>query len=615
MNKSIIYVLLILIAIGAHAQTITLGKGINDGIVVTSSDESVEGSSSNTLSTKGFAPNLNAASRFLSQSTFGASFEDIEAVQALGLEDWIDEQFQVPVGDRLTNELIRITAEKNAGRGEPDGGPFLWFFNDAWWNYHFSNEDELRQRMTFALSELFVISRFSGLGNRPYALSTYYDMLLNNSFGNYRTLLDSVTYHSGMGEYLTYMNNSRTDTIYDIDYNTPYPFDTLDVQFTFPDENYAREVMQLFSIGLFELNNDGTRKKDDQGDDIPTYDNADIAELAKVFTGFSYGDNTNFNRGPGEFNTTYFQPMQIYEERHERGPKYLLNGFAIPDRSGGNWAYDDVRDALDHLFNHDNVGPFVGQFLIQRFVTSNPSPAYVSRVADAFNGDGPFGTERGDLQSVIKAILLDDEARTCAYSDASDAGKLREPFVRYVQIGKAFDGASTGGRYRNVLFPVYDLIEQTPLSSPSVFNFFQSDFQPIGAIDEANRVAPEFQIANAQSIAGYLNGLTDWLINERYATVWQLYENEPEVELDSYRTNLEFGDELALADDALVPQLVERLNLILAHGKLSEVTIDIITDAVRGFDLEFGDAEDNAQAKVRFAVLLIMASPDYLVNR
>ena len=612
MKKSFISIIVLLIAICAHAQTITLGKGINDGVVITTSHESVEGSADNTLSTRGFAANLNATSRFLSQATFGSSYEDIEAVQALGLEDWIDEQFQVPVGERLTDEVIRITEEKNIGRSDPEGGPFLWFFNDAWWNYHFNNEDELRQRMAFALSELLVVSQFSALGDRPYALSTYYDMLLNNSFGNYRTLLDSVTYHSGMGEYLTYMNNSRTDTLYEIDYDV-WPFDTLDVQFTFPDENYAREVMQLFSIGLFELNNDGTRKKDDQGQDIPTYDNADIAELAKVFTGFSYGDNDDFNRGPGEFNTTYFMPMQIYEEYHERGPKQLLNGFVIPERSGPDWPYEDVKDALDHLFNHDNVGPFVGQFLIQRFVTSNPSPAYVSRVADAFNGDGPFGTERGDLKSVLKAILLDDEARTCAFSEASDAGKMREPFIRYVQIGKAFDGMSTGGRYRNVLFPVYDLIEQAPLSSPSVFNFFQSDFQPIGAIEDADRVAPEFQITNAQSIAGYLNGLTDWLINERYATVWQLYDDEPDI--DSYRTNLEFSDELGLVDAALVPQLVERLNLILAHGKLSEETIDIITEAVREFDLGFGDEVDRAQAKVRFAVLLVMASPDYLINR
>ena len=167
---------------------------------------------------------------------------------------------------------------------------------------------------------------------------------------------------------------------------------------------------------------------------------------------------------------------------------------------------------------------------------------------------------------------------------------MREPFIRYVQIGKAFDGMSTGGRYRNVLFPVYDLIEQAPLSSPSVFNFFQSDFQPIGAIEDADRVAPEFQITNAQSIAGYLNGLTDWLINERYSTVWQLYDDEPDI--DSYRTNLEFSDELGLVDAALVPQLVERLNLILAHGKLSEETIDIITEAVREFDLGFGDEVD-----------------------
>jgi len=608
-----ISILSLLVSISLQSQSLTIGKGINDGVIITTSHESVEGSASNTLSTRGFSPNLNAASRFLSQSTFGASYEDIIAVVDMGLEDWVDAQFEIPVGGLMSDEVMRITEEKNVGNNDPEGGAFLWFYQDAWWNYHFRNEDELRQRMAFALSELCVISLFSSLGDSPYALASYYDMLLNNSFGNYRTILDSVTYHAGMGEYLTYMNNSRTDTIYEIDYNSPYPFDTLDVQFTFPDENYAREVMQLFTIGLFELNNDGTRKKDNNGNDIPTYDNEDIAEFAKVFTGFSYGDNEDFDRGPGDNELTYLQTMQIYEEYHERGPKHLLNGFVIPKRSGANWPYQDVRDALDNLFNHDNVGPFVGQFLIQRFVTSNPSAAYVSRVADAFNGDGPYGTERGDLQSVIKAILLDDEARTCAFSDASDAGKLREPFIRYVQIGKAFDGQSSSGRYRNVLFPVYDRIEQAPLNSPSVFNFFQSDFQPIGDIEDADRVAPEFQIVNAQSIAGYINGLSEWLIRERYTTAWSLYNNEPNV--DTYHTILSFNDELAMIDDVLVPQLVERLNLILAHGKLSEATADIIIEAVRAFDLGFNDEARIAQAKVRLAVMLVMSSPDYLINR
>ena len=189
MKKSFISIIVLLIAICAHAQTITLGKGINDGVVITTSHESVEGSADNTLSTRGFAANLNATSRFLSQATLGSSYEDIEAVQALGLEDWIDEQFQVPVGERLTDEVIRITEEKNIGRSDPEGGPFLWFFNDAWWNYHFNNEDELRQRMAFALSELLVVSQFSALGDRPYALSTYYDMSVSYTHLTLPTIL------------------------------------------------------------------------------------------------------------------------------------------------------------------------------------------------------------------------------------------------------------------------------------------------------------------------------------------------------------------------------------------------------------------------------------------
>ncbi len=594
-----------------YNQDITLGQGITEGITITTSSENIEGSAQNTLGSRGFKPNLNASSRFLSQSTFGSTYDEIKELENLGLEDWIDEQFNIPVGPSIMSEVIDITNQRKAANNDANGGSYDWYWHYGWWDYHMSNDDQLRQRLAFALSQLFVISRFSAFGDNAYALSTYYDMLLNNALGNYRTLLDSVTYHTAMGEFLTYMNNSRTDTILDLDWSV-WPPDTLDIHYTFPDENYAREVMQLFTIGLHELNYDGTHKVDAQGKDIPTYDNRDIAELAKIFTGFSYGDNMNFGYGPGNWETTFRLPMQIYEEYHEYGEKYLLNGEVIPARSGTGWVHEDVKDALDHLFLHDNVGPFVGKFLIQRFVTSNPSPAYVSRVTDAFNGEGPYGTVRGDMQSLMKAILLDEEARSCTIGDDPDVGKLREPFIRYVQLGKAFGRNSDNGSFRNILFSIYDAIEQIPLSSPSVFNFYQSDYQPIGPIEDAQKVAPEFQITNTQSIAGYINGLTEWIMDDDYEDVWELYGNE--VNVDGYRLQPDYSAELSLINQGRTDQLIDRLNVLIAHGKLQEGTINTIAEAVEQFNVS-DDGLDPNLYKVKLAIYLIMASPDYLINR
>ena len=247
------------------------------------------------------------------------------------------------------------------------------------------------------LSEFFVISEFSSFGDNQYALGTYYDMLMDHAFGNYRDMLEAVTYHPAMGEYLTYMNNPKSDTIYNTVWNNGMR-DTISIQYVFPDENYAREIMQLFSIGLCVLDIDGTCLQNAQGADSATYDNVDIAEFAKIFTGFSYGDNERFNRGPGDWEETFTIPMQIYNDYHEPGEKYLLNGFIVPDHFPVNGAAD-VDSALNNLFYHQNVGPFLGKFLIQRLVTSNPSPGYVRRVAEAFNGPSPYGNTRGDMKA------------------------------------------------------------------------------------------------------------------------------------------------------------------------------------------------------------------------
>lgn len=629
--QSFCLVLSILCGSLCQGQDIILGKGNNVNIVTSSSDITASGTA--TISSQGFLPNLNAASRFLSQASFGPNFEEINNLSTMGLENWIDDQFTQPRAFSIMDSILGYNDYKNDILNTPDDRPYSYYMDFSWWQYHMSSPDHLRQRVALALMEFFVISRFSSFGDNSYALGTYYDMLMDGAFTNYRYLLDSVTYHSAMGRYLTYMNNSKTDTIYHLDYETAWPYDTISIQYIFPDENYAREVMQLFSIGLCHLNMDGTCMKDMNGVDSSTYDNEDIKEFAKIFTGFSYGDNMNFGYGPSDYETTYLTPMQIYDDDHEPGEKYLLNGVVVPDRNNAiGFAYEDVKDALDNLFNHPNVGIFFGKFMIQRLVTSNPSGGYIERVAQAFNGDSEYGNVRGDMKAFIKAILLDEEARSCANSELADYGMLREPFVRYMQLANAFDLNSSSGRVRNALSSVYNQLQQKPFSSPSVFNFFQSDYQPIGPIEEAEKVAPEFQITNSQSITGYMNGLNDWVFGDM-TDDWGMYSGESWDSYEDERSHLDISDELLLSEDAYLPQLLERLNLILAHGKLADETIDAIISALENFDFDDTDCatdyagnaseieeceEDKVYTngiRVRIAIYLVMASPEYLINR
>lgn len=267
-------------------------------------------------------------------------------------------------------------------------------------------------------------------------MSSYYDILLDNAFGYFDTLLHDVTYNSAMGIFLTYVNNPKSDTSRN----------------RFPDENYAREVMQLFTIGLYELNNDGTRKVDGNGDYIPTYDNETIAEFSKIFTGLSYGNNPTFWDWAKYDRLNYELPMKMFNDYHEPGTKTLLNGFIVPDRNpvDGN---ADVKDALNNLFTHPNVGPFIATRLIQRLVTSNPSTEYVDHVASVFNSDE--NGKRGNMKAVIKAILLYDSARNCDECDDDETfGKLSEPFQRYMQLNKILDITTTSGNYRNAMYGI-----------------------------------------------------------------------------------------------------------------------------------------------------------------
>lgn len=573
----------------AHPDTIVIGFGQSMGTTVSNSGSEDGGQ---TLAQDGYLPNKNAASRFLNQATLGFNLEAIDQVTQMGIEDWIDQQLAQPMPYTLSDRVRHYHDFVRTETNNPSAGQSKRFWNYAWWHYHMTSSDVLRQRVAFALSQLIVISDQSSFGGNAYALSGFYDILLNHAFGNYRDILQEVTYHASMGTYLTMVNNPKTDT----------------TQNRFPDENYAREIMQLFTLGTTMLNMDGSMQYDSAGVPVPTYDNNDISELSKVFTGLGYGNRDRFGRGPSN-DSSYIVPMIMYDDDHEPGPKYLLNGFVVPDRNpvDGN---ADITDALNNLFDHPNIAPYVSKFLIQRLVTANPEPDYVQRIASVFvdNGQGV----RGDLASVVKAILLDPVAKACRSASNTDYGGLREPFIRYVQINKAFDASTLSGNFRNDMRYIYDFTGQRPLSSPSVFNFFQQDYQPIGDIEEAGKVAPVFQITDAQTIAGYVNGLYRFIIQERLVDAYDLYSGEPDSTYTDEVARIDLIDEIALAEDDKLHMLLDRLNLILAQGRLSEQSTEIIIEAVKQFPAN--DAED-LELRTQLAIYLLMSSPEYLINR
>jgi uncharacterized protein (DUF1800 family) len=571
---------------------VTFGNGHMQGVTVTSSHNAGNGTGEQTLDGQGFLPNEFSASRFLAQATLGADFETILDMSATSHSEWLSEQFHLSrpftVEQRTKDITIRALDSTFAMGGNPSFiQPQRWFWHSAWWDYTMLSPDLLRNRVALALSEIFVVSEVPQLQETPLGLASYYDMLLDHAFGNFRDLLEAVTLHPCMGVYLTHLNNPRSDS-------------TLN---RFPDENYAREVMQLFTIGLYELNPDGTRQLDSAGQYIPTYDNDDIAEFAKVFTGLSFGDTYLFGQS-GQSQQSYTYPMKMFESWHEPGAKYLLNGTVVPDRQPVD-GMADIDDALDNLFLHPNVGPFFGRLLIQRLVTSNPSPGYIARVAAAFDDNGQG--VRGDMKSVIRAILLDEEARDCALADSPYRGMLREPMVRYTHVCRAFNAFSEVGFYRNAMQDFYEDLFQRPLASPSVFNFFSPDYQPIGPIDTAGMVAPEFQITNAVSIAGYANRLYYWIMRENSVMEnWSTFSNEW---WGDKAVNLDFTDEMTFDEPEEVGQLLERLNLILFHGQMSPHTRQTLRDVLGQVP------QSHWEDRVRMAVYFSMISPDYLIFR
>ncbi len=515
---------------------------------------------------------LNAASRLAAQATFGMSYAGIEAIAEAGKANWLDSQFNLPVTDHVTI-VADIVARREAGEFEPFEEDIEYLIiarRLAWWHRTVTADDELRQRIAFALSEIFVVSdNVDDLIVNPFALSDYYDTLLTHAFGNYRDLLRDVTLHPAMGIYLSHVNNRRSDPVNNI----------------FPDENYAREVMQLFSIGLFELNIDGSLRLDGAGDPIPTYSNVEIREFAKIFTGLSFGGPNAFFGNPFP---NFQSAMQMFDAQHEPGSKNLLDGVVVP---GGQSGSQDIEAAIDNLFNHPNVGPFIGKQLIQRLVTSNPSPAYIERVARVFNGDS--SGVRGDLQEVIRAVLLDPEA-AAATSTMAEFGKLREPVVRYASILRHFGANSSDGFIANTGYFLQELGKQHPLSAPSVFNFFLPAHSPAGEITAAGLVAPEFQITTSNSIVGVSN-LIDFMVLADFVT-----DSPPPFTAVS----LNYDEYVAIASD--IDALVDRLDIVLTAGTLDTAT----RSAIEGV---LADVDD-LNLRARIAIYMFLLSSDYAVR-
>lgn len=597
---------------------ITFGKGNIKTVSVSSSSSVGNQTGITTLMSSGYLPNKTAAARLLSQATLGASFDEIENVAAIGVEAWVNEQLNMPNSFRIETYLQNLhqSIVDSLRRTDPTKNLFNTYLSDkhfdvSWFQGFMTAPDLLRWRVSLGLSEIFVTSRVSAFEANPYALASYYDVMLENAFGNYRTLIERITYHPAMAVYLTYMNNHATDL------NKGKQI--------YPDENYAREIMQLFSIGLLQLNLDGTEKKDANGKSIPTYNNHDIANLAKVFTGLSWGDS----RYLGEKNKdlwSYTKKLKFYTldssdaylrtwltaprivNGHETGSKTFL-GQTIPARPIEQGELD-IQDALDIIFNHPNVGPFMARRLIQRMVTSNPSPAYIERVARVFNDNG--SGVRGDLKEVVKAILIDREARDV---NNQFSGMLKEPFLRYTNLIKGLNLKSPTGLYRNNMRKAHEKMGHLPMFSPSVFNFFSPDYIPDGPMKGAEKYGPEFQTLNAQTWSGYLNALNSWLLNDEPID-YMGYFNAESPKPDQ-RPKFDLTADYPLTQNDRLLQLIDKYNLILASGRLSQKSMDIIKRAVSGMPLRLTNGlpnNDDANKRARIAIYLIMVSPEYIIN-
>ncbi|MDB2352809.1 DUF1800 domain-containing protein [Luminiphilus sp.] len=553
-----------------------------------------------------------STSRFLSQATFGATQSDLSTLVGTSVSDWLLQQFSEEPSDYLA-ALDGYQAQLPFLIRNPWNRLATTF---AFWQHSITGDDQLRQRMVYALSQILVISNAEddALIDYPEAVAYHQSLLTEFGFGNYRNLLEAMTYSPGMGFYLTYMGNQKEDP------ETGRQ----------PDENYAREILQLFTMGLVALNDDGTLAGgvNDGDSSIELYDNDDITGLAKVFTGLdrrvSRAETKNNPEAPEVLNS-WREPMVVYPAKHAQNEKTFL-GLTIPENTN---AVDSITLALDQLMSVASVGPFLSRQLIQRFTTSNPSPAYISRVTQVFN-DGRYtlpngiaigGGLRGDLKATIAAILLDRE--NLEPETPNTFGKLREPVLRFTQWARAFSAGAITPEYTLELYDLSSVsiygqgLAQHPFRAPSVFNFYRPGYEPPGTDSgAAGMTVPELQIVTAETIPAYMNFITFFAMASTQHADLSVYREiggltgvnfDPELARTSFLPDYSY--EKTLADD--LPELFAHLNLLLAGGALSEAAVDSFSDVVAGVPVEASD--DWRATRVGLAVALVMTSADYLV--
>ncbi len=543
-----------------------------------------------------------SAARLLLHAQLAASDADIAAVRSQGADAWLTAQLNAPLSPRAWDWLL--------GRGYGVVDQFRFYDNDIGVDFVLAQQlvtapDNVRKRLALALSEYFVISAL-GLTDawRTFMVAHYWDQLNQHAFGNFRQLLEAVTLNPAMGAYLNTKGNLKEDP----------------VTGRVPDENYAREVMQLFTLGLVRLNLDGTPQLDVAGKPIPVYTQDDVSNLARVFTGYDYWDDGARFIAPDGFqrraNPEYArQPMPLTPSKHSTLAASFL-GATIPANTPGQ---DALRIALDTLFNHPNVGPFFARQMIQRLVTSNPSPAYVARVASRFNNNGAGA--RGDLKAVWRAILLDDEATGAAGLTSPTFGKIREPMVRAFQWARTFKVTSATGswKWNWETWNAQVWFGQRPLFSPSVFNFFRPGYVPPGtALSTSGATAPEFQIVNESTASQWANFAEQTVIRGMFVT-WPDSPGFPNPYAgpypgDGFDITADYAAELALAADP--PALLRRLNLLLCAGQLSTATQQkIVAILTESGVVNATSTTEQRKNRVAAAITLVMCTPEYIVQK
>lgn len=505
------------------------------------------------------------AGRFLAQATLGFNRTELTALASTKYSDWIDMQFSAARTQGHYDWLIANGYGSSVYINNSSG------LDNTIWRKLVASADPLRQRMVLALSELCVVSVLGINAQwRQFAVAAYLDILETNAFGNYRTLLQAISLSPAMGYFLTYRGNVKANPATGSE----------------PDENYARELMQLFTIGLLRLNTDGSTQTNASGAPIESYAQSDVSGLARVFTGW----NVNVSGLTTPYPPDYLQrPLVSVAANYETGSKSFL-GTTIPT---GTNASDSLTMALDAIFNHPNLPTFVSKQLIQHLVTSNPSPAYISRVSSAFTNNG--AGVRGDMQVVIKAILLDFEARDPATAAGAAFGKLREPVVRFLNWARAFSAKSPSGSWSvGDLSDPATRLGQSPLRSGSVFNFFRPGYVPPNtALSAQGLTGPEFQITNESSVAGYIN-----------------YMQRVISGVGAGDLAADYGSLLPLAGNSV--SLLTEINQVLAASQLSVTTLNNLQAAL---DTIPASTTAGALNRIYAALTLVMASPEYIAQK